>query len=224
MPSIQMGSRPPNSIVVGNNPATGMPAPAREIYLGSQKIWPALTWVFEDNFNRPNGEPGPNWQNNGVGAWINNNQLRRNGNPGEGTIWTAQQFGTDDLVVEVVLGAIDASDEFSAIKIGSGSNYVSVDYHSNETKAVYYDGASWVRIKTLPTRTWSEGDTLRVSRTGTDFEVHYNGNLLDTFTDGHGIGPEHRRVALTTNMSESGNVITTQNYSPAFDSVRVGEQ
>jgi len=216
-----MGSRPPNSIIVGNNPATGMPAPAREIWLGAEKVWPALTWEFEDDFERPNGPPGPKWS--GSGGWINNGTLRKDGNPGEGRLWTVQQFSSDDLVVRAKLGPIDNGTIRAGIKLGNptyGSNWVGVDFSDTVLDIVGYDG-DWPILASAPAEPWGAGDELELRREGETLTVYRNGDEVLQGQSPLAIGSSYRHVNLTVNMEEQG-FLNIENHGPSFESVRVG--
>lgn len=202
---------------IGNTDVTEVSTgstPVQRIYSGSDLVWEAESWDFHDDFERTS--IGSAWS--GSGAVIDNGALKKNTSAGEAIYFSTQQFSSDDFTIEVRLGPVQDLQQFAGVGFGSANNYITIDFNQVETKAVYYDGISWIRVLTFPVQVWDEGDILRWERRGTRSDVWRNGTHIGTFYDSHGMGAGNRSMRLTVNMALN---FFLRFYGPTFDDVRV---
>lgn len=189
------------------------------IYVGTEKVWPADTepapsWDFFDDFNR--ASIGSSWT--GSGALIEAGALKKNSTAGSADYWTAQQFSSDDLTVRATLGEVQDRQQAASILIGSPSQYAYIEFGKSGGAIGDYDGTRWNSRATVPAQAWTAGDVIEVRRRGTAITVLRNGTVIASASSSQGIGPAHRRVALSVRMARN---LFINWYGPTIDSVGI---
>lgn len=210
--SLNIGGKPVSNVYLGDSQVSG-------IYLGSKEIWTSRFWDFEDDFER--SSIGSAWQGSGgvIAGTAPNRHLKKNNTAGSTAYWTAQQFGGDDFVIEALIGPVLDSQQAASIMWGTPNEYLYVEFSKTRNNIIGdYDGWAWNTRANLPQQSWTEGDTIRVERTGTTVNVFRNGSLLATATSSLARGVGKRRAALSVRMDK--NYLLSW-YGPTFDEVRV---
>lgn len=134
-----------------------------------------------DRFDRANGDVGSSWTTETDAYAINNNQLVR-GTGDAALIWAGNGFGATQEAF-VTFGALDAQDDFVALRLKSGNDtFLQVEYHLNRQKVeiwTYNLSQDWVQHGTAINASLTVGDQFGV-RAGADgrVEVFKNGTLL----------------------------------------------
>lgn len=207
-------------IYTGSHPIKGVYAgshPIKEVYAGSRLVWAAKTWDWIDDFER--ASIGTAWT--GSGALITgtapNRYLRKNTAAGSADLWTAQQFSTDDIEVEAVLGPVPDAQQRAAIMLGSSAQNIYVEFGQQFGIIGDYNGSAWTTRTTFGGRTWAQGDIINVRRSFNTITVSRNGSEIATATSTVAKGTNFRRVALSVKMAV--NIFAF--YGPGFDTVKI---
>lgn len=210
--SLNIGGDPVSNVYLGDSQVSG-------IYLGSKEIWTSRFWDFEDDFER--SSIGSAWQGSGgvIAGTAPNRHLKKNNSVGSTNYWTVQQFGGDDFVVEALLGPVLDSQQAASIMWGTTNEYVYVEFSKTRSNIIGdYDGWAWNTRASLPQQSWTEGDIIRVERTGNVVNVFRNGSLLASAISNVARGVGKRRLALSVRMDK--NYLLSW-YGPTYDEVRV---
>lgn len=213
--SIYIGPDEVSAVYVGDTLASA-------VYVGDVKIWPTgappvESWDFVDDFERTT--IGSAWTGSGaiIAGTAPNRHLKKNSTAGSSDYWTTEQFASDDLEAEGLIGPIADLNQPAAIIFGSTSRYVAVEFSLAGTKAIHYDGQGWPLLRDFGVIGWAEGDLIRLKRSGSTFTLYRNGSSLGTFTSSEGIGSAYRRVGLNVRMAR--NIITW--YGPTWDRISI---
>lgn len=211
MVGFNIGSEEPQEVRLGGTPV-------REVYLGSELLWPTEQWDFFDDFER--STVGSAWQGSGgvIAGTAPNRHLKKNTSAGSTSYWTSQQFDGDDFVAEALLGPVQDAQQAGSILWGNPQEYLYVEFSKTANNLIGdYNGSVWTRRADLPAQSWGEGDVIRVERTGTTVRVSRNGTLLATATSTLARGVGKRRFGLSVRMDLNFFV---RWYGPTFDEVR----
>lgn len=213
--SIYIGPDEVSAVYIGG-------ALASAVYVGDVKIWPTgappgESWDFVDDFERTS--IGSAWSGSGgvIAGTAPNRHLKKSSSAGSADYWTTTQFASDDLEAEGLIGPIGDPQGVAAIIFGSSSRYVAVEFSAVGTKAFHYDGQGWPLLRDYGAIGWTEGDLIRLKRSGSTFTLYRNGSSLGTFTSSEGMGPTHRRVALNVRMQ----VTIIPWYGPTWDRISI---
>lgn len=210
--SLNIGGDPISNVYLGGSQVSG-------IYLGSKEIWTSRFWDFEDDFER--SSIGSAWQGSGglIAGTAPNRHLKKNNTAGSADYWSVQQFDGDDFVIEVTLGPVLDSQQPASILWGTTNEYVYVEFSKSGPNLIGdYDGRAWNTRASLPQQSWTEGDILRVERTGNVVIVFRNGSLLASAISNFARGVGKRRAGLSVRMDK--NFLLSW-YGPTYDEVRV---
>lgn len=214
--SIYIGPDEVSAVYIGDTLASA-------VYIGDVKIWPTgappgESWDFVDDFERTSIGT-TDWTGSGglITGTAPNRHLKKNTSAGSADYWTTQQFASDDLEAEGLIGPIHDSQQVGGIIFGSSSRYVALEFSKNNTKAIAYNGSTWTTLRDYGTIPWAEGDLIRLKRSGSTFTLYRNGTSLGTFTSSVGIGTTHRRVAL--NVRAAVNIILW--YGPTWNKISI---
>lgn len=195
--------------------------PIKEVYAGSQLVWSAEKWDFEDDFER--ALIGSDWSGSGgvIAGSAPNRHLKKNTSAGSADYWTVRQFDTDDIEVETVLGPVDVGHVRAAILVGNPQGtYIYVEYQANGGTLSHYTGSQWQQFAPVSAKPggYTQGDVVVLKRTGTLVEFIVNGQVLGSGTSTHGRGVGSRRVALSVRSLVEFFI---PRYGPTYDRVRI---
>lgn len=205
-------------IYLGSSEITGINVgrtPVQRVYSGGHLVWEAESWDFVDDFER--SSIGSAWS--GSGGVIDNGTLKKNTSEGTAHYWTAEQFSSDDIDVEVTIGTTQDSVQEGVVKFGGGpgSHFAAIQFSKNRFNAFGFNGG-WPNYADFPTQSLADGDRIRVSRRGDNFTVKYNGNQIGSFTSSLGKGTSARRIGVEVKMAMN---FLIRWYGPTFDAVRI---
>ena len=215
------------TLFIGNQEISGIyvgGSLASAVYVGDLKVWPTgveppaevFDWV--DDFER--SSIGSDWTGSGgvIAGTAPNRHLKKSASTGSADYWTTQQFSSDDLIVETVLGPVTDAQQKAAIMLGSTAQNIYVEFSQQTGIIGAYNGTSWTTLNNFGAISWAEGDVIRVERIGTAIRLYRNSALIASATSSVARGTAHRRVALSV---KANTVFVVTFYGPTFDKVSI---
>lgn len=189
----------------------------KQVWFGGNKVWSSgPSWEFTDSFT---GTALSNYWSTSGGIAVSNGYATKNNSNGSSDAWCNTIINSDEVAVEVIVGAVGNNTESSSVLIGDQWQYVYAEFNKNGGLIGEYDGKGWLVLQTYSFGSpLANGDVISLRRKGRKVQWFRNGELL--WTKETNLQPASSYSAGFS-VRRSGNLFSA-NYSPTIDLFRFG--